>query len=288
MKLSVRKTGAALGAEIQGVNLAHPLDDATFQEIVNAWHEHEVIFFRGQDLTPEQHIAFSRRFGELEHHVRVDCCKPGYPEIFVVSNIVENGKPIGSQDAGLFWHSDLCYKPEPSRGSLFYAREVPLGDDGKPLGDTVFASMTAAYNALPEHTRRAIEGRKAVNSYVHGYYRDRNSGPRKELTEEQKRKTPDVEHPVVRTHPYNGRKCLFTCEGYTTKIVGLEEAESTAILTGLFEHLKKPEFLYRHSWKEGDFLIWDNCATQHLAIPDYALPRRRRMERTTLTGTAPF
>lgn len=288
MKLSVRKTGAALGAEILGVNLARPLDDATFQEIVNAWHEHEVIFFRGQDLTPEQHLAFSRRFGQLEHHVRQDCCKPGYPEIFVVSNVVENGKPIGSQDAGLFWHSDLCYKPEPSRGSLFYAREVPHGDDGRPLGDTVFASMTAACNALPEHTRRALEGRKAVNSYVHGYYRDRKSGPRKDLTEEQKRRTPDVEHPVVRTHPYNGRKCLFACEGYTTKIVGLDDSESAAMLTGLYEHLKKPEFLYRHSWKEGDFLIWDNCATQHLAIPDYALPKRRRMERTTLTGTAPY
>ena len=288
MKLSIRPTGAALGAEIAGVDLSRPLDDETFRAIEAAWHEHEVIFFRGQDLSPEQHIAFSRRFGALEHHVRQDCCKPGYPEIFVVSNVIENGRPIGSQDAGLFWHSDLCYKHEPSRGSLFYAREVPLAADGSPLGDTVFASMTAAYRALPEHVRRLIDGRKAVNSYLHGYYRDRKSGPRKELTEEQKRKTPDVEHPVVRTHPYTGKKCLFACEGYTTKIVGLDDRESAAVLTGLFEHLKKPEFLYRHQWRVGDFLIWDNCATQHLAIPDYALPQRRRMERTTLTGTAPF
>lgn len=288
MKPSVRPTGAALGAEILGVDLSRPLDEDTFRQIVDAWHEHEVIFFRDQDLTPEQHIAFSRRFGALEHHVRQDCCKPGYPEIFVVSNVIENGRPIGSQDAGLFWHSDLCYKPEPSRGSLFYAREVPRAADGSPLGDTVFASMTAAYRALPEDVKRAIEGRKAVNSYLHGYYRDRKSGPRKELTEEQKRKTPDVEHPVVRTHPYTGRKCLFTCEGYTTRIVGLDEPKSTAVLTGLFEHLKKPEFLYRHRWREGDLLMWDNCSTQHLAIPDYALPQRRRMERTTLAGTAPY
>ena len=288
MTLSIRPTGAALGAEILGVDLSRPMDEETFRAIEAAWHEHEVIFFRGQDVTPEQHIAFSRRFGALEHHVRQDCCRPGYPEIFVVSNIVENGRPIGSQDAGLFWHSDLCYKAEPSRGSLFYAREVPRAADGSPLGDTVFASMTAAWRALPEHTRRLIDGRKAVNSYLHGYYRDRKSGPRKELSEEQKRKTPDVEHPVVRTHPYTGKKCLFTCEGYTTRIVGLDETESAAVLTGLFEHLKKPEFLYRHKWREGDFLIWDNCATQHLAIPDYALPQRRRMERTTLTGTAPY
>ena len=288
MKPTVRPTGAALGAEILGVDLSRPLDEDTFRQVVDAWHEHEVIFFRGQDLTPEQHIAFSRRFGELERHVRQDCCKPGYPEIFVVSNVIENGRPIGSQDAGLFWHSDLCYKREPSRGSLFYAREVPRAADGSPLGDTVFASMTAAYRALPEDVKRAIEGRKAVNSYLHGYYRDRKSGPRKELTEEQKRKTPDVEHPVVRTHPYTGRKCLFTCEGYTTRIVGLDEPESTEVLNGLFEHLKKPEFLYRHRWREGDLLMWDNCSTQHLAIPDYALPQRRRMERTTLAGTAPY
>lgn len=288
MKLAIRKTGAALGAEIQGVDLARPLDEETFRAIVDAWHEHEVIYFRDQELTPEQHIAVSRRFGELEHHVRQDCCKPGYPEIFVVSNIIENGRPIGSQDAGLFWHSDLCYKKTPSRGSLFYAREVPHDENGRPLGDTVFASMTAAYAALPEHTRRALEGRLAVNSYLHGYYRERNSGPRKVLTEEQKRQTPDVEHPVVRTHPYTGKKCLFACEGYTTRIVGLPEAESSALLSGLFEHLKKPDFLYRHKWRVGDFLIWDNCATQHLAIPDYQLPRRRRMERTTLVGTAPY
>jgi len=288
MTLSLRPTGAALGAEILGVDLSKPLNEETFRAIEAAWHEHEVIFFRGQDLAPEQHLAISRRFGALEHHVRQDCCKPGYPEIFVVSNIVENGRPIGSQDAGLFWHSDLCYKSEPSRGSLFYAREVPHDGGGRPLGDTVFASMTAAYRALPDATRRAIDGRKAVNSYLHGYYRDRNSGPRKALTEEQKRKTPDVEHPVVRTHPYTGKKCLFTCEGYTTRIVGMDEAQSQALLDGLFVHLKKPDFLYRHQWREGDFLIWDNCSTQHLAIPDYALPQRRRMERTTLTGTVPF
>ncbi len=288
MKLSIRPTGAALGAEILGVDLSRPLDEETFRAIEAAWHEHEVIFFRGQEITPEQHIGFSRRFGTLEHHVRQDCCKPGYPEIFVVSNVVENGRPIGSQDAGLFWHSDLCYKSEPSRGSLFYAREVPHADDGSPLGDTVFASMTAAYRALPEHVRRAIDGRKAVNSYLHGYYRDRKSGPRKELTEEQKLKTPDVEHPVARTHPATGKKCLFTCEGYTTRIAGLDENESAALLAGLFEHLKKPEFLYRHKWQVGDLLMWDNCSTQHLAIPDYALPQRRRMERTTLAGTAPY
>lgn len=286
--LSVHKSGAPLGAEIRGVNLAGDVSEELFKQIVDLFHEHEVIYFRDQDLTPDQHVAFSRRFGELEHHVRKDCCRPGYPELFVVSNILENGKPIGSLDAGLFWHSDLCYMKEPSRGSLFYAREVPADAHGKALGDTLFASATAGYDALPESDKRSLAGRKAVNSYVKGYYRDRKSGPRKELTEEQKRRTPDVEHPVVRTHPYTGKKCLFLNEGYTSKMVGMNEAESDALLERLFKHSTRPEFVYRHQWRVGDFLMWDNCSTQHLAIRDYALPQRRRMERTTLCGSAPF
>lgn len=286
--LTVHRSSAPLGAEIRGVNLAHNIEDSVFRTIVDLFHEHEVVYFRDQDLTPEQHIAFSRRFGELEHHVRQECCRPGYPELFVVSNILENGRPIGSQDAGLFWHSDLCYLKEPSRGSLFYAREVPRDAHGNPAGDTMFASAIAAYEALPEADRRMLEGLKAVNSYAKGYYRDRKSGPRKELTEEQKRRTPDVEHPIVRTHPYTRKKCLFVNEGYTARIVGMSEAESDALLARLFEHSTRPEFVYRHQWRVGDLLMWDNCSVQHRAAMDYALPQRRRMERTTLRGGIPF
>jgi taurine dioxygenase len=286
--LKVQRSSAPLGAEILGVDLSKSLDDAVFREIVDLFHKHEVVFFRNQQLTPEQHVAFSRRFGELELHVRKDCCRPGYPELFVVSNVIENGKPIGSQDAGLFWHSDLCYLKEPSRGSLFHAREVPLDAQGKPVGDTMFASATAAYNALPEVDKRKIEGLKAVNSYAKGYYRDRNSGPRKPLTKEQKMRTPDVEHPIVRTHPFTGKKSLFINEGYTASIVGLDRQEGDALLARLCEHSTRPEFVYRHQWRIGDFLIWDNCSTQHRAVMDYALPQRRVMERATLCGTAPF
>lgn len=285
MPISLQRTSARLGAEIRGVDLARELDERTFGEIVAAWREHEVIFIREQRLTPDQHLAVSRRFGELEHHVRQECCRPGYPEIFVVSNVIENGKPIGSQDAGLFWHSDLCYKQEPSRGSLFYAREVPQ-ENGEPRGDTMFSSMTAAYDALPEPLKKRLAGRLAVNSYTHGYYRDRNSGPRRRLTAEQMSKTPDIAHPVVRVHPETGRRCLFVNEGYTTRIVDMDKEESDALLAELFAHIRKPEFVYRHAWRVGDFLIWDNCSTQHRAVPDYALPLRRVMERTTLTGGA--
>lgn len=285
--IAVTPSGAALGAALTGIDLSQPVDETAFKEIEDALHQYAVIVFPRQDLTPEQHIAFSRRFGELERHVRQDCCRPGYPEIFVVSNVVENGKPIGSQDAGFFWHSDLCYVKQPSRGSLFYAREVPV-QDGKPKGDTLFSSMSAAYEALPEAIRQKLAGRLAVNSYSAGYSRDRKSGPRPALTAEQRARTPDMPHPAVRTHPYTGRKCLFVNEGYTTAIDGIEESASRALLDELFAHIKKDEFVYRHQWRKGDFLIWDNCATQHRAVLDYELPLRRVMERTTLCGTVPY
>jgi len=286
--LDIRPTGAALGAEIRGIDLAQPVDEQTFHAIEDALHEYEVIFFRDQKLAPEQHITFSRRFGELELHLRKDCCKPGYPEIFVVSNVIENGKPIGTQDAGLFWHSDLAYMAVPSRGSLFYALEVPHDDTGKPLGDTLFASTTAAWNALPEDIKRIVAGRRAVTSYAKGYYRDRSSGPRPPLTEAQKARTPNVEHPIMRTHPHTRKPCLFVNEGYTARIADLPEAESDRVLNLLFEHVSRPEFVYSHQWRAGDFLIWDNCSTQHRAVFNYALPQRRRMERTTLTGSVPY
>lgn len=285
--ITVTPSGAALGARITGVDLSKPMDAATFKAIEDALHAHEVIVFPEQKLSPDQHIAFSRLFGELEQHLRQDRCRPGYPELFIVSNIIENGKPIGSTDAGFFWHSDLCYAAEPSRGSLFYAHEVPM-QDGQPKGDTLFASMTAAYDALPEETKHTLLGRKAVNSYFAGYSRERKGTPRPELTAEQRAKVPDTLHPAVRTHPVTGRKCLFMNEAYTTEIVGLPPQESRSLLDQLFEHLKEDRFVYRHRWAPGDFLIWDNCATQHRAILDYELPLRRRMERTTLTGSVPF
>ncbi|MBM4197994.1 MAG: TauD/TfdA family dioxygenase, partial [Gammaproteobacteria bacterium] len=270
------------------VDLSRPLDDAALAGIVELLHRHEVILLRDQHITPAQHVALSRRIGELEIHVRADCLRPGHPEIFVVSNVVENGAAIGSNDTGQFWHTDLCYLAKPSRASVFYALEVPE-KDGVVYGDTLFASATAAYEALPEDTKRRIAGLKVVQSYERGYYNpNRRYGRRKPLTAEQKAKTPDIEHPLVRTHPYTGRKCLFVNEGYSAGIHGLPDGEAQALLETLLAHATRPEFVYRHNWRRYDLLIWDNCATQHRAISDYELPLRRRMDRTTLTGTAPF
>jgi taurine dioxygenase len=270
-------------AEISGVDLSKDIDRDTFQEIKAIWFKYGTVFFRNQELSPEQHIAFSEKFGKLETHVRTNVSRPGYPQILVVSNILENGTPIGSQDAGLFWHSDLCYKEVPSLGSLLYAKEVPHRD-GKPLGDTMFVNTAAAYEALPDAMKKKLEGLKVVNSYLKAYVKERKSGNRPPLTEEQRKAVPDVIHPVVRRHSLTGQQCLFVNEGYSIRILDVPEDESAQVLQELCAHITKPEFVYRHQWKVGDLLMWDNCSTQHCAISDYALPERRRMERTTISG----
>jgi len=296
--VDVKRLGESLGAEISGVDLSRPLRDETFAQVAKAFFDNEVVVFRGQRLTPEQQIAFTRRFGELEHHVRRESCLAGFPEILIVSNVVdERGKAIGAQDAGRFWHSDLSYKREPSLLSALYALEVPV-KEGRVLGETRFASATAAYEALPAETKQQLQGLRNVHSYR--YYRAKNAQAQKadELrgrrvqehvpTEEQLKSVPDVEMPVVRTHPVTGRKALFVNEAHTSRIVGLGRAEGDALLAELYRHIVRPEFGYTHAWQAGDLLMWDNCAAQHKANFDYALPLRRLMHRTTVRGSAPF
>ena len=284
--LQIRKLGTALGAEITGLDLSQPLPDDLFARVVQAFHDHEVVVFREQELTPEQQIAFSGRFGEIDVNVRSRYTRPGHPEIFVVSNIIENGQPIGVTDAGRYWHTDHCYVQKPSRCSLLYALEVPQ-QDGRVLGDTQFASVTAACAHLPQDMRQRLDGRQAINSYSYTYERKVQEFNRTPLAVENRSAPPDIAHPVIRTHPYTGKKCLFVNEGYTTRIVGMTEEESAETLRFLFEHMVRPEFLYRHRWRKGDLLLWDNCATQHKAVFDYALPLRRRMERVTIRGSVP-
>jgi len=282
--ISICQTEATLGAEILGINLAQELNKQSIKDINDIWLEHEVIFFRNQQLSPEQHIAFSEQLGEVEIHVRTDCCKPGYPKLFIVSNIVENGKPIGAGDAGTIWHSDGCCVEKPSRGSLLYAKVIPERN-GITLGDTMFSSMTKAYEALPAKIKYGLLGMKAVNSYLKGYSRPRKTGAIPPLTEEQKKKVPDREIPIVRLHPITGKPCLFVNEGYTSRILGVSENKSDELLSYLFKHIANTQFIYRHKWQQGDLLIWDNCSTQHCAIADYP-PLPRHMERTTIMGNS--
>jgi taurine dioxygenase len=288
-RFELRPNAAAIGAEVCSIDLAEMLDDATFAQISDAFDRHAVLVFRDQKLAPEQHIAFSRRFGPLQVNVRSEFNKPGYPELYIVSNVLVDGKPIGSRDAGRYWHSDICYVEKPSRASLLYAREIPTRN-GVALGDTMFASTCAADDALPDALKRRLEGLRAANSYNAMYERKvQDFGLRPLLTPQARAKYPaDAIHPVVRTHPRTGRKSIYVCEGYTTHILGIPEEESRELLATLFAQVMRPEFVYRHRWRVGDLVMWDNCATQHKVSFDYELPLRRRLERTTVEGSVPY
>jgi len=281
MSIEVMPTGAALGAEIRGVDLAEPIDDATFAAIEQAYDEHGVIFFRGQIITPPQQVAFTRRFGAIEFNIFGERWSvPGSPEIVVVSNITEDGRPIGVRRAGENWHSDMCYAPRPPRGTMLYALEVPelLG---LTLGDTEFASAAAAWDALPDAIRHRLEGRQAIFDFCG---RKRAFPP----TQAEKDRYPPVRHPIARTHPRTGRKCLYVMRDDCTGIEGIAPDEAEALIAALADHIVKPAFVYRHQWRPGDVLMWDNCTVQHRAIQDYDMPQRRLMHRTTMDGAAPM
>ena len=218
MSIEIIPTGAALGAEIRGVDLARPLDDATFAAIEQAYDTHGVIFFRGQRITPQQQVAFTRRFGEIEFNIFGERWSvPGSPEIVVVSNITEDGRPVGVRRAGENWHSDMCYAARPPRGTMLYALEIP-DLFGLTLGDTEFASAAAAWDALPEALRRKIDGRRAVFDFTG---RKRAFPP----TQAEIDRNPPVRHPIVRTHPRTGRKCLYVMRDDCTGIEGIEPEE---------------------------------------------------------------
>lgn len=275
------------GADVRGLDLSKPLDDRTFKRLSDAFNEYSVLAFRDQKLTPEQHIAFSRRWGPLQVNVRSDFNKPGYPEIYIVSNILVDGKPIGSQDAGRYWHTDLCYLPKPTKSSLLYAHELP----GSGLGDTMFASNVKGYERLPDSVKKRLEGKKAANSYRYMFDRKASEfGLRPKLTDEEAKKYPeDAVHPVIRTHPETGKKSIYVCEGYTTHMLDIPREESDELLKLLFDVVQKPDNVYRHKWCLGDLMMWDNCAVQHKVSFDYALPLRRRMERCTVEAArVPF
>jgi len=280
MSIEIIPTGAALGAEIRGVDLSQPLGDNAFAAIERTYDAHGVIFFRDQHITPAQQVAFTRRFGEIEFNIFGERWSvPGSPEIVVVSNVTDDGKPIGVRRAGENWHSDMCYTARPPRGTMLYAHEIP-DLFGLPLGDTEFASAAAAWDALPETIKRLLGGRLATFDF---------SGRKRALTPTQAEidRNPPVTHPIVRTHPRTGRKCLYVMRDDCTGIEGMEAEEAEALITALADHIIKPAHIYRHQWRPGDLLMWDNCTVQHRAIQDYDLPQRRLMHRTTMGGSIP-
>ena len=291
--IEVVPSGRPAGAEIRGVDLGQPVAPADFRIIEDALHAHGVIFFRGNELTPEEQVRFSRQFGELETPVLQQYTVPSWPQVMILSNVMKDGKPVGLVDGGQFWHSDSTYRPAPARCSLLHGIEVPVAADGTPLGDSWFVRTDRAYDRLSPALQQRLATIKARHGfavpYERHYDKDTSATARDKMTPEQKAATPECIHPVIRTHPATGRKCLYVNEGLTAGFVGMDDAASNQLLAELCAHCTPEEEIYRHRWQRGDVVIWDNCMTQHRATGGHPWPEyRRTMRRTTVKGSIPF
>jgi len=280
VNIEVRPLSSALGAEVLGADLSHPDDDEQFSLIHTALLDRNVVVVRDQKISPADHIAFSRRFGTLEHHVLQQFLLPGHPEILQLSNKHVNGNPLGLQDAGREWHTDLSYMQIPSLGSLLLALEIPPTG-----GDTLFGNLHAAYDTLPPETQTRVAGLMVRHSYEDFLVRSKqeSAGPRPTLTAEQRAKAPAAMHPLVRTHPETGRKVLYVSPSLMTGIQGMDDAEGRSLLNELIDHATQPAFVYRHQWRVDDLVFWDNRSTIHLATP-FDPSYTRHMHRTTVRG----
>jgi taurine dioxygenase len=276
--IEVVPTGAALGGEIRGVDLTR-LDDAAFSRITRAWVEHAVILIRDQNLDDAALIAFSRRFGELDWAPIQETGRrfvEGMPEIYVVSNVLVNGEPIGSLGAGeAVWHTDMSYLELPPKASMLYALEVPPSG-----GNTSFCSMYAVYDALPQNLKRRIGPLKIKHdgTYNSGGYVRQGVTPT-----DDPRTSPGAVHPLVCVHPDSGRRMLYLGRRRNAYIVGLELAESEALLDELWSYVSRPEFSWEHAWRIGDLVLWDNRCTMHRRDP-FDPASRRIMHRTQVKG----
>jgi taurine dioxygenase len=281
--MRVVPSSSVIGAEIRELDLATPLNADTFTKLEAAFDKHAVICIRSQRLSEQQLVEFARRFGDVERIFLTHYAHPRYPEIMLVSNIKVDGRDIGHADAGRVWHTDMSYTARPPRATLLYAIEVPF-ESGVALGNTEFASAADAYDSLPEALKTRIQGLRAIHQ-VAGRRARTGTG---QWDQEQRREQPRVVHPVARTHPHTGRKCLYVSKGECEGIEGMETAVALALIEQLADRIIDPRLRYTHRWQVGDLLMWDNCSVQHLASFDYEWPRHRRlMHRITVGGSAP-
>lgn len=277
--MQVRRLAYALGAEVTGVDLRQAPERPLIEALRAAWLEHLVLVIPGQDLTAEDQIRFSRCFGELELHALKNLQGTAHPEILEVSNRIVDGKRSETAEVGRQWHSDGSATTRPSLGSLLYCRAIP--DAG---GSTWFASMYAAYDALSDGMKQMLDRLETVQELGY-FYGSRGLGARdaRKVAEDVK-DNPPVVQPLVTAHPETGRKALFLNQSLTREIFGMTQAESAGILQYLYGHAVRPEFTFRHYWRVGDLVMWDNRCTQHLAPRDYEPDQVRHMCRTTLKG----
>jgi alpha-ketoglutarate-dependent taurine dioxygenase len=279
--LEIEPSGEILGATVKGADLSRPLSDGDFDTVLRALGRYGVLRFPEQSLTPAAQKAFAARFGSLEINVAGMFQDAEHPEIMFLSNIVENGKPIGLADAGQDWHTDMSYSAVIALANVLYAIKVPRDESGRALGATHFASMHAAYDGLPQDLKDRLAHATAVHDFNKFWemMRREKGSKRPPLTEAQRRQKPPVSHPVFLTHPITGRKVLYADPGYTMRIEGMSEAESDETLSFLFAHQLKPQYQYEHRWSEGDLMMWDNIGTLHAAIADYGPHQPRLMQR---------
>lgn len=287
--LRIEPSGGILGATVHGADLARPLPDADFAAILRALGEHGVLRFPAQSLTAPQLRDFSRRFGSIQGSVTGKFHHREAPEVGILSNIVENGEPIGIADAGQDWHTDMSYTATKGFVNVLYAVKVPMRD-GRPLGDTVFANMHAAYEDLPAEVKARLKGMTATHDFNRFWekMRRRPGSARGPLTPEQRARRPPAVHPVFLTHPITGRTVLYCNPGYAERINGLDEAESARMLDYLFAHQLQPKYQWTHHWTVGDVLVWDHLGTLHNAIPDYGPEEHRLMLRCQVMAETIF
>lgn len=277
MSFSLIRLSPALGAELQDIDLSRPLTPALRQDIRQALLQHQVLFFRGQDITPAQQRDFAAQFGDLHIH-------PIYPPHPEAKEVMVLDTDVFDLKDNALWHTDVTFITTPPLGAVLAARQLP--DTG---GDTLWASSSAAYDALSDKLKTLLEGLTATHDFTHSFPLKRygKTETDRQRWEETRLKNPPVSHPVVRTHPETGRKGLFVNDGFTTHINELPDEEGDALLAFLLCHQTRPEFTVRWRWQPGDVAFWDNRITSHYAVDDYR-PVRRVMHRATILGDQPF
>jgi taurine dioxygenase len=276
-KLKTRRLSNVFGVEIMDVDLRERLDDLTIASIRALWNEYGIVLFRGQDITAQQLIDYSRRFGELDLHETVKPLRhQEVPELAVLSTIPVDGKPSPTEQVGRHWHSDLSYTTRPPLGSIFHAQILP-----EVGGDTLFTSTAAAYDALSDAMKKMIEPLWAVHDYMMVESMKRRDPA---IVAQLGKSNPPVAQPIVRAHDETGRKTLYIGEQLTRRIVGMTEKESAPLLRFLAGHMVDPLFTYRQKWQKNDLIMWDNRSTMHLALADFPKGTHRYCVRTTILG----
>ena len=286
--MKIRPGGGAMGARIEDIDLARPIAEDHFRDILRALGAYGVLCFPGQRIDTKHLAAFGRMFGELEINVANQFHEPGFPEVMVLSNMTAHGKPIGLADAGQSWHTDMSYSTEIALANVLYALKVPMR--GRPLGETQFRNMHAAYADLPSAIKSRLQGRTATHDFAKFWdmMRARPGSRRAALTPEQRAKKPPVSQPIFRMHPITGRTVLYCNPGYAMRIDALPEVESAELLAFLFAHQEQEKYFHAHRWAEGDLLMWDNVGTVHNAVADYGADEPRYMRRVQVMATKDY